>query len=1212
MLVFCLMLAILPVSAKGAPVCAVCGQAHAQGCPVDFNAAGSLPSADTLYAFRQAEEIPSGQSLNADEMAPANPQKLTLLADPAEALDAPQTLVIEEDGIVLDLQGRTVTGPADGPAIWVKGQNVTIQNGTVLGGAGETGQSGGAGIQNDGGLTLGKNLKVFGGNGGGADAAQAAGNGNAAVINHGRLTGSDAALLGGSGGNGSDENPQSGNGAAAIQTASGASVKLSAGTITGGNGFFGGMGIHIPSGGTLTVKAGRVTGGDGEAAGGEAIGFEGDALQIEGGSFAGGSAFSGAGGAGLAVYGQDEKVVLSGGSFAGGTGASPGKAITSSGAVAALLGDFSLCKLLDGSAADVTANTVEAPVQIDTLPPQAYIDGTPYASLQEAIDGAADGAVIQLTQDLLLDRPLTIDRPVTLTCQGDAACTLSRQSSYDGSLILVNATGSLTLEGVVLDGGALWNNSARGQNSGISAQAPLAEVKGGSLILKSGAALQNNDNTKAEKPAAGGVLVTGGRLILTGDGAIRQNRSAANAGGVYLDGSVLQMEENATITGNLAAAAREDTLMSCVGGVQAVSTSQILLEGKASISGNSGTGGGITLSDRAILKLSGGQISGNRAVAGTLAGKTVHTAGGVSTQMPGSVEIQGAAVIWGNTLTDASGKQLANSNLLYLEEDASAREGIVVVGALDPSAKIGVTRCQIDSNLAFIPVPGPIVVFIDETQAAASGSAFVSDNSDFILSRKGSSLSVQLPAISYDLTGFITRKGAPASGAKLVFRRGGQVIAAATAQKDGSYGIETLSPGLYNLETSLADGSLVVTSLVQITDQTSLLDVALPEKNTSSIARFPAGSQWLVGGLDGMFAPQLAVDNSLPASGITQEDLTIAGTGGAVSLCFVGETADGTQPEDQSLAKALGDHKTFRQQLFVRMWIEKQVSEAGKTSVIRVTQLPQTLEIRIPFVSDQNALNPIAYRIQNGRLEAVTFQKNNDGEYLSWDHDMLVLHLRQFCPYAIGWEQAPDQEKAEEPETFDDRQDAFWQKIADRIRLAQGKETITAEAGDFTHMNWRVMSALRDCTDVSLKVRWNGGKDFTIPAGKAQDDNGLSYYPLFRLAEIYTAKPPAQSSASGSSVPPASSSVPAVSPGLPSSTPSSSSSAPEQSSAPPTEPEESRAEDSVSRPDDTPVPVEEEKKRFPVSLGVALAGAGGITALIVGGWTVVSHLRRRK
>ena len=233
---------------------------------------------------------------------------------------------------MLDLQGRTVTGPADGPAIWVKGQNVTIQNGTVLGGAGETGQSGGAGIQNDGGLTLGKNLKVFGGNGGGADAAQAAGNGNAAVINHGRLTVSDAALMGGSGGNGSDENPQSGN----------------AGTITGGYGFFGGMGIHIPSGGTLTVKAGRVTGGDGEAAGGEAIGFEGDALQIEGGSFAGGSAFSGAGGAGLAVYGQDEKVVLSGGSFAGGTGASPGKAITSSGAVAALLGDFSLCKLLDG------------------------------------------------------------------------------------------------------------------------------------------------------------------------------------------------------------------------------------------------------------------------------------------------------------------------------------------------------------------------------------------------------------------------------------------------------------------------------------------------------------------------------------------------------------------------------------------------------------------------------------------------------------------------------------------------------------------------------------------------------------------------------------------------------------------------------------------------------------------------------------------------
>lgn len=153
-------------------------------------------------------------------------------------------------------------------------------------------------------------------------------------------------------------------------------------------------------------------------------------------------------------------------------------------------------------------------------------------------------------------------------------------------------------------------------------------VQSGTLVLDAGAALQNNDNEKAEKPAAGGVMVLEGTLVLTADAAVRDNRAAANAGGIYLDASVLQMEANASVCHNSAVAGSEQSVMSCVGGVQAVADSQILLGGSARIFENAGTGGGVTLSDRAVLTVSdNGSISGNRAVIGTLAGKAVHTGG---------------------------------------------------------------------------------------------------------------------------------------------------------------------------------------------------------------------------------------------------------------------------------------------------------------------------------------------------------------------------------------------------------------------------------------------------------------------------------------------------------------------------------------------------------------------------------------------------------
>lgn len=61
---------------------------------------------------------------------------------------------------------------------------------------------------------------------------------------------------------------------------------------------------------------------------------------------------------------------------------------------------------------------------------------------------------------------------------------------------------------------------------------------------------------------------------------------------------------------------------------------------------------------------------------------------------------------------------------------------------------------------------------------------------------------------------------------------------------------------------SLADGSLTMTSMVCLTDQTKRWDVVLPQSNTSSVVQVLTDTEWIVGGLDSMFSPDLVGENA--------------------------------------------------------------------------------------------------------------------------------------------------------------------------------------------------------------------------------------------------------------------------------------------------------------------------------------------------------------
>ena len=76
--------------------------------------------------------------------------------------------------------------------------------------------------------------------------------------------------------------------------------------------------------------------------------------------------------------------------------------------------------------------------------------------------------------------------------------TIKRASGVDGVMFTVETTGNLTLDNIIIDGGAVWgegNTAATASgNSGIKGGALVKVVNNGTLTVKAGATLQNNEN----------------------------------------------------------------------------------------------------------------------------------------------------------------------------------------------------------------------------------------------------------------------------------------------------------------------------------------------------------------------------------------------------------------------------------------------------------------------------------------------------------------------------------------------------------------------------------------------------------------------------------------------------------------------------------------------------------------------------------------------
>lgn len=199
----------------------------------------------------------------------------------------------------------------------------------------------------------------------------------------------------------------------------------------------------------------------------------------------------------------------------------------------------------------------------------------------------SEGGVIsedtEWTDETTLAENLTIAEEKTLTLKGQVTIsgdvtisggTIKRDEAFEDYMIVVPEGSSLTLKDVKIDGGAVWEGSedatiGRGtENSGVKATSAMI-YNFGTLTVKSGTILENNDNTTTsgaiatkdeetgeytfpsvtDKVQFGGAVLNGGLMEISG-GTIRNNNVGWRGAGIASYGKIEMT--GGTISGNYA------------------------------------------------------------------------------------------------------------------------------------------------------------------------------------------------------------------------------------------------------------------------------------------------------------------------------------------------------------------------------------------------------------------------------------------------------------------------------------------------------------------------------------------------------------------------------------------------------------------------------------------------------------------------------------
>lgn len=306
----------------------------------------------------------------------------------------------------------------------------------------------------------------------------------------------------------------------------------------------------------------------------------------------------------------------------------------------------------------------------------AVYNGIEYSTLDDAlanVDGAQNGT-LKILADGNMNRTITIDGGNLLIVSENETAPVMKASVSLVSEAFIVKSGTLTLQNVQVDGGAIWTGTThdvlqRGtSNRGRSVEKPLITMNGGTVNLEQGSALQNN----VVNWAPAGINMTSGTLNING-GRISDCYGGSHGGAVYssssnceinmTDGQIIRNQARSS-TGGLCA--DTGTRLTLSGGEIANNytvgrAGGVFINGTMSLSGDvsihdnyAGSNGGGILHYTGTLQMSGGSISNNKASSN---GGGIASLGGTLNLTGGTVE-GNVAVSYGNGLYLESGVQV--------------------------------------------------------------------------------------------------------------------------------------------------------------------------------------------------------------------------------------------------------------------------------------------------------------------------------------------------------------------------------------------------------------------------------------------------------------------------------------------------------------------------------------------------------------------------
>ena len=263
----------------------------------------------------------------------------------------------------------------------------------------------------------------------------------------------------------------------------------------------------------------------------------------------------------------------------------------------------------------------------------ATIDNVGYTTLKEAIGAAVDGDEIVLIADISLDAGLTVSESITISGNH----TITRDGSFNGTMISVSSTGSLTIDGPVIDG----------ENKGSGSFVPLIIANSGSEVILVSGSIQNNGST-----------------------------------GIYLNGATFVMN-GGSVSGNSAIGGSPDGLDG--GGIRSYYSTVEINDG--SISGNTADRSGAAIcAIGGNVEINGGTISGNVAVPYSVDDNTTYGAGGIVYVECGSLSISGGEIV-DNTVYETN--TTGNSAIILFGDNSTSGKvsGGTVSGNKFPDGK---------------------------------------------------------------------------------------------------------------------------------------------------------------------------------------------------------------------------------------------------------------------------------------------------------------------------------------------------------------------------------------------------------------------------------------------------------------------------------------------------------------------------------------------